>query len=161
MPAPRMSTLLPAPLPGGRAGGPAQASGRLIRPRAVMVSYTAAAPPALPTSSRKFLRDQPLLLSGILVSPFLPSTRSRTGHGPEVGGPGAGRFAGEVCACRLLSLEVSRTRWRPARGSVWQSSNLGHYPARGLLVVGALGLYSCLTVPPVSAACAREPRDAS
>src|SRR5579864_1987057 len=85
-----MSTLLPAPLPGGRAGGPAQASGRLIRPRAVMVSYTAAAPPALPTSSRKFLRDQPLFLSGILVSPSCrrrdPSRTTGLGSGTGDGG---------------------------------------------------------------------------
>src|SRR5437764_4442210 len=55
MPAPRITTLLPVPLFGG-SGCRANASGTLIRPRAVIVSYTAAAPPARPTASRNLRR---------------------------------------------------------------------------------------------------------
>src|SRR5713226_543396 len=59
MPAPRITTDLPAPEPWGSSGGPAHASGRLISPSAVIVSYIAAEPPAKPTCSRKRRRVTP------------------------------------------------------------------------------------------------------
>src|SRR4029079_6456030 len=65
MPAPRITTDLPVPC--GISGGPAHASGRLIKPSAVMVSYIAADPPAYPTCSRKRLRVTPFLIFDILV----------------------------------------------------------------------------------------------
>src|SRR5947209_6189199 len=62
MPAPRMRTRLPSP--GGRSGTPANADGTRKSPIAVIASYTAAAPPACPTASRKRRRVQvPLLPS--------------------------------------------------------------------------------------------------
>src|SRR4029079_12721995 len=65
MPAPSITTDLPVPC--GISGGPAQASGRWIKPSAVMVSYIAADPPAKPTCSRKRLRVTPFFVFAILV----------------------------------------------------------------------------------------------
>src|SRR5947209_10732976 len=58
MPAPRMITRCPLPWFGARSGGPANASGTRISPIATIVSYSAAAPPAAPTVSRKRRRVQ-------------------------------------------------------------------------------------------------------
>src|SRR5713226_9640815 len=71
MPAPRITTDLPAPEPWGSSGGPAHASGRLISPSAVIVSYIAAEPPAKPTCSRKRRRVTPFFFLIIWVSPVV------------------------------------------------------------------------------------------
>src|ERR1043166_2176952 len=53
-----MITRCPLPWFGARSGGPAKASGTRISPIATIVSYSAAAPPAAPTVSRKRRRGQ-------------------------------------------------------------------------------------------------------
>src|SRR6185369_14088980 len=58
MPAPRMTTVLPAPWLDDICGGPAKACGTRSRPMATIVSYTAAAPPTRPTASRNPRRVQ-------------------------------------------------------------------------------------------------------
>src|SRR6185295_6908789 len=78
MPAPSITIFLPVPDPGASWGGPAHASGRLIRPSAVIVSYTAAEPPAIPTRSRKRLRVKPFFC---FVIEFLQGVESEIALG--------------------------------------------------------------------------------
>src|SRR5262245_46722317 len=63
-----MATDLPAPEPCVSWGGPDHARGVLIRPRAVIVSYSAADPPARPTISRNRLRVHFIFESDIAPS---------------------------------------------------------------------------------------------
>src|SRR5258707_15808118 len=101
MPAPRITTDLPAPEPWGSSGGPAHASGRLINPSAVIVSYIAAEPPAKPTCSRKRRRVTPFFF---LVIWFLLSWSWECcwppGPGPEIN-ESTNELAVGACLCEL------------------------------------------------------------